>query len=55
MPNKLKGDPLILPGIVSYEEKRKIFSFCSLGQMVRIDTINFLRTFDELFWLVHVD
>ena len=35
MPKKLKGDPLVSPGIVCYVEKEeKPFWFRSLGQMI---------------------
>ena len=52
---KLKGDPLISPGIVCYKEKEeKPFWFSSLGQMVQFNTIKFCRTFIKLFWSVRV-
>ena len=43
---KLKGDPLVSPGIVRYVEKGdKLFRFSSQGQMILFGTIKFPRTF----------
>ena len=45
MPKKLKGGPLISPGIVFTRKKgQKSFWFSFLGQMVQFDTIKFRRT-----------
>ena len=46
MPKKLKGDPLVSPGIVCYAEKEeKPFWFSSLGQMIQFGTMKFCRSF----------
>ena len=51
-----RGDPLVSPCIVCYAEKEeKLFWFSSLGQMIQFGTINFCRTFVELFWSGRVD
>ena len=45
-----RGDPLVLPGMVCYAEKRgKPFWSNSLGQMVQFDTIIFGRNFKNYF------
>ena len=50
MPKKLKGGPLVSPGIVCYAKKREqLLWFSSLGQMVQFDTIKFPRTFKNYF------
>ena len=55
MSKKVKGDHLVLPGIVCYAEKKRrndLFWFSSLGQMLHFETINFLRlpiTFKNYF------
>ena len=41
---KVKGDPLVSPGIVCCGEKGKIFCLTSLAQMVQFDTLKFRRT-----------
>ena len=47
---KLKGGPLVSPGIVCYAEKEeKPFWFSSLGQMIQYGTIKFRRTFKNYF------
>ena len=47
---KLKGDPLVSPGIVCYAEKEvKPFWFSSLGQIIQFETIEFCRTFKNYF------
>ena len=47
---KLKGDPLVLPGMECYAEKQgKPFWSSSLGQIVQFDTIIFGRTFKNYF------
>ena len=47
---KIKGDPLVLPGMECYAEKQgKPFWSSSLGQMVQFDTIIFGRTFKNYF------
>ena len=46
MPKKLKGDPLVSPGIECYAEKKeKPFWFSSLGQQVQFGALKFCRTF----------
>ena len=50
MPKKLKGDPLVSPGIVCYAEKEeKPFWFSSLGQMIQFGTMKFCRSFKNYF------
>ena len=50
MLKKLKGDPLVSPGIVRYTKKeKKPFWFSSLDQMIQFGTINFCRTFENYF------
>ena len=43
VPKKMKGDPLVSPGMVCYAEKP--FWFSSLGQIVQFGAIIFCRTF----------
>ena len=51
-----RGEPLVSPGMVCYEEKQeKPFWFSSLDQIVQFYTIILCRTFVELFWSVRVD
>ena len=54
-PKKLKGGPLVSPGIVCYAEKEeKHFWFSSLGQMIQFGTIKFRRTFNyfgQFVWI----
>ena len=53
---KLKGGPLVSPSTICYAEKQeKLFWLSSLGQTVQLDTINFRKTFVELFWSVRVE
>ena len=55
MPKKVKGGPLVSPGMVCYAGKQeKPFWFSSLGQIVQFGAIIFCRTFVELFWSVQV-
>ena len=47
---KLRGDPLVSPGMVCYAEKQeKPFWFSSLGQIVQFGAIIFCRTFKNYF------
>ena len=47
---KLKGDPLVSPGMVCYAEKQeKPFWFSSVGQMGQFGAIIFCRTFKNYF------
>ena len=56
VPKKMKGEPLVSPGIVCHAEKQdKPFWFSSLDQIVQFGAIIFCRTFVELFWPVRVD
>ena len=49
---KLKGDPLVSPGMVCYAGKQEKPIWFS--QMVQFGAIIFCRTFVELFWPVQV-
>ena len=48
-----KGDPLVSPGVVCYAEKEeKPFWFSSLGQMIQLWAIKFLKKkFGQLVWI----
>ena len=47
---KIKGDPLVSPGMVCYAEKQeKPFWFRSIGQIVQFGAIIFCRTFKNYF------